>query len=103
MMIPIVGPFRSEAAVIVHHAHMGALAPRAKPLRGIDCEDDRLVAARVGTVFAIFELDHPHVVISHNIVPGIRHDSLPEDCPKAVDADGRTIQIEDYANAKMWH
>jgi hypothetical protein len=52
MMIPIVGPFRSEAAAIIHHAHMDALATPAELLRGIHCEDHRL--SRV---------DHPHVVI----------------------------------------
>jgi hypothetical protein len=71
MMIPIVGPFGSEVAVIIHHAHMGALAPRAKLLRDIDCEGNRLVAARAGTVFAILELDHPHVVVPYNIVSSI--------------------------------
>jgi hypothetical protein len=53
MMIPIVGPFGLEAA---HHAHMGALTPRTELLCGIDCEDDRLVATRAGTVFAISSL-----------------------------------------------
>jgi hypothetical protein len=30
-----------EAVVIIHHAHMGALAPHAELLCGIDCEDER--------------------------------------------------------------
>jgi hypothetical protein len=89
MVIPIVGPFGSEAAVIIHNAHMGALASRAQLLRRIDCEDDRLVATRAGTVSAVLQLDHPHVAVSHNIVPGIRHDLLPEDLhrPRTADAD----------------
>src|ERR1700680_595027 len=91
MVIPIVGPFRLEAAVIIHHAHMGALAPHAELLRGIDCENDRLVATRVGTVFAILELDHPHVAVSHNIVPSPRHDLLPEDLPRPRTADADLI------------
>src|SRR6266516_2747717 len=107
MMIPIVGPFRSEAAVIIHHAHMGPLTPGAELLRCIDCEDNRLVAARVGTVFAVFELDHPYVVVSHDVVPSIRHDFLPEDSPWAFDVEGRAgrrprqMQIEDCASTEM--
>ena len=86
MMIPIVGPFGLEAAVIIQHAHMGALAPCAELLCGIDCEDERLVATCAGTVFAIFELDHPHVVVPHNVVSSIRHDLLHENF-------GRTRQL----------
>src|SRR5580700_240206 len=89
MMIPIVGPFGLEAAVIIHHAHMGALASCAELLCGIDCEDDRLVATRAGTVFAIFDLDHPHVLVAYNIVSSIRHDLLLEHLviPRTADAD----------------
>jgi hypothetical protein len=84
MKIPIVGPFGLEAAVIIHHAHMGALTPRA-----VDCEDDRLVATRAGTVFAIFDLDHPHVLVAYNIVSSIRHDLLLEHLviPRTADAE----------------
>ena len=77
MMIQIVGPFRSEAAIIIHHADVGALPPRSEFLRGVDREDNGLVAARVRTGFAILELDHPHVAVAHNIVPSIRHDFSP--------------------------
>jgi hypothetical protein len=77
-MIPVVGPFASEAAVIIHHAYMGALAPHAELLRGADGEGDRRVAARAVTVLAIFYLDHPHVVVPYNIVSSIRHILLPE-------------------------
>ena len=91
MMIPIVGPFGLEAAVIIHHAHMGALAPRAELLCGIDCEDDRLVAARAGTVFAIFDLDHPYVLVAYNIVSNIRHDHLHENWRRARTADGDLV------------
>src|SRR6266487_5982429 len=89
MMIPIVGPFGLEAAVIIHHAHMGALAPRAELLCSIDCEGDGLVAARAGTVFTIFDLDHPHVLVAYNIVSSIRHDHLHENLgrPKTTDGD----------------
>jgi hypothetical protein len=78
MMIPIVGPFGLEAAVIIHQTHMGALATPAELLCGIDCEYEGLVAACAGTEFAIFELDHPHVVVPYNIVSSIRHDLLHE-------------------------
>jgi hypothetical protein len=88
MMIPIVGPFASEAAVIIHLAYMGALAPHAEFLRGADGEGDRLVATRAGTVFAIFDLDHPHVLVAYNIVSSIRHDLLLENLviPRTADA-----------------
>src|SRR6266705_742330 len=92
MMIPIVGPFGLEAAVIIRHAHMGTLAPRAELLCGIDCEDDGLVAARAGTVFAIFDLDHPHVLVAYNIVSSIRHDHLHENLGRARTADGDLIR-----------
>src|SRR6266851_5294286 len=107
MMIPIVGPFRSEAAVVIHHAHMGALAPGTELLRCIDCEDNRLVAARVATVFAVLELDHPYVVVSHDVVPSICHDFLPEDSPWAFDVESRAahrsrqMQIEDCTSTEM--
>jgi hypothetical protein len=78
MMILIVGPFASEAAVIIHLAYMGALAPHAELLRSAEGEGDGLVAARIVTVVAIFHLDHPHVVVSYNIVSSIRHILLPE-------------------------
>src|ERR1700719_1760205 len=92
MMVPIVGPFGLEAAVIIHHAHMGALAPCAELLCGIDCEDERLVAARAGTVFAILELDHPHLLVAYNVVSSIRHDLLLENLviPKTDDANCRS-------------
>src|SRR5215469_1948116 len=92
MMIPIVPPFGLEAAVIIHHAHMGALAPRAELLCGIDCEDDRLVAARAGTVFAIFDLDHPHVLVAYNIVSSIRHDHLHENLGRPRTAEDELIR-----------
>jgi hypothetical protein len=69
MMIPIVGPFGLQAAVIIHHAHMSALAAQAELLCGIDCEDNRLVVGHAGTIVAI--LDHPHVVVAYNIVSSI--------------------------------
>jgi hypothetical protein len=47
MMIPIVGQFASEAAIIIQLAYMSALAPHAELLRGADGEGDRPIAARV--------------------------------------------------------
>jgi hypothetical protein len=74
MMIPIAGPFASEAAVIIHLAYMSALAPHAELLRGAHREGDRLVTARAVTI----ELDPPHLVVTYDIVPGVRHVPLLE-------------------------
>jgi hypothetical protein len=77
-VIPVVGPFGSETAVIIHGAYMGALAPHAKLLRSADRQRDRPVAARAVTIFAIFRLNHPDVMVPYNIVSDIRHILLPE-------------------------
>jgi hypothetical protein len=77
-MSPIVGPFASEAAVIIHFAYVGALAPHTQPLRGAHGENERLVAARAPIGFAFFHIDHPHVAVPYNIVSSIRHILLPE-------------------------
>jgi hypothetical protein len=74
MMVPIAGPFASEAAVIIHLAYMGALAPHAELLRGAHGKGDRLVTARAVTI----ELDPPHLVVTYDIVPGVRHVLLLE-------------------------
>src|SRR6266513_1458595 len=70
----------------------GRTRPRSELLCGIDCEDDRLVAARAGTVFAIFDLDHPHVLVAYNIVSSIRHDHLHENLGRPRTADGDLIR-----------
>jgi hypothetical protein len=77
-VIPIVGPFGSEAAVIIHRAYMGALAPHAKLLRCADRQRNCPVAARAATMFAIFRLNHPDFMVPYNIVSDIRHILLPE-------------------------
>src|SRR5947209_3230639 len=56
------------------------------------CRYEGLVAARAGTEFAIFELDHPHVVVPYNIVSSIRHDPLHENL-------GRTRQLRQIISA----
>jgi hypothetical protein len=77
-VISIVGPFGSEAAVIIHRAYMGALAPHAKLLRSADRQRDRPVAARAVTMLAIFHLNHPDVTIPYNVVSDMRHILLPK-------------------------
>jgi hypothetical protein len=76
-VIPIVGPFESETAVIIHHAYMGTLAAPAKLLRSADRQRGRSATARAVT-FAIFRLNHPDVMIPYNIVLDMRHILLPE-------------------------
>jgi hypothetical protein len=46
MIVPMVAPPGLEAAVIIEHADMRALAPCTKLLCGVDCECDCLVAVR---------------------------------------------------------
>ena len=70
-MIPMVGPFGLEAALIIHHAYVGALAPRGELLCGVDCEDDRLAAVRPATVIVTVGLDHPYVVVTYNVVSSV--------------------------------
>lgn len=72
-----VGPFWSNAAIIVHHANVDTLALPAELLRSVDREDHCLLTAAVWTQSVGFVIDHPRVVVSHNIVPRIRHDLLP--------------------------
>jgi hypothetical protein len=74
MMIPIASPFASEAAVIIHLAYMSALAPHAELLRGAHREGDRLVTARAVTI----QLDRPHLMVTYDIVPSVRHVLLLE-------------------------
>jgi hypothetical protein len=76
-IIPIIAPSGPQAAVIIDHAHMSALAPCAQLLCGIDCEDDRLLADHAGTVLAILWFNHLHIVVPYNIVTSIRHNSFP--------------------------
>ena len=61
-------PFWSKAAVIVHDANMGTLALLAEPLRGVDREVHCRLSAGARTQFANFVIDHPRVVVPHNIV-----------------------------------
>ena len=49
-MSPIVGPFASEAAVTIHFAYVGALAPHTQLLRDAHGAGERLVAARAPLV-----------------------------------------------------
>ena len=76
--IPIVGPFESETAVIIHDAYMGTLTPHAKLLRSADRQRGRSAPARAVTMFAIFRLNHPDVMIPYNIVLDMRHILLPK-------------------------
>jgi hypothetical protein len=50
MMILFIRPFVSEAAVIIEHTYMGALA--SKLCGCTDCEGDGLIAARTVTVLS---------------------------------------------------
>jgi hypothetical protein len=56
ILILVVGPSTSEAAVIIHLADMGALPPHAQPLRGPDGDGNRLVVAPWLIGLAVFRL-----------------------------------------------
>jgi hypothetical protein len=74
--LSIVAPFASQAAITIEHTYVGALSPHPKLLRSSDREWDRLVAALVLTIFSIFELDHPHIVVPYDVILRRRHGFL---------------------------
>ena len=57
---------------------MGTLTPHAKFLRSADRQRGRSAPARAVTMFAIFRLNHPDVMIPYNIVLDMRHILLPK-------------------------
>jgi hypothetical protein len=78
-------PFASKATIIIHHAHMGALAAHAELSRRTDRKGDGRIAARGVTAFGIPELQHPNVALPHDVVSAVGHALLLQTCtrPKA--------------------
>jgi len=75
-MAAAVAPFRSEPTVVAYHADVSTLTLIPEFAGGIEREAHRVVMAGIGAIVFIFELDHPPVVIHHDIIPGIRHGLL---------------------------
>src|SRR5260370_349681 len=78
-----VAPLRSELTVVAHHANVSALPLVPELAGGIEREAHRVVMTGIGAIMFVFELDHPSVVIPHDIVPSIRHGLLPACTDKA--------------------
>jgi len=76
MAVSIVGPSRSEPAVIVKRAYIRPLAPHAEHLCGTYCEAHCLIAAGGSCTFGRRALNDPHIAIAYDIVSAFRHDLL---------------------------
>src|SRR6516225_8295586 len=71
--ISVVAPFASQAAVIIEHAYVGTLSPHPELLRSSDSKRGRLLAAFVLTIFGIFKLHLPHIIVPYDVVSRIRN------------------------------
>jgi len=62
--------------VVIHDADVGALAAHAELLRRTDREGDGRIAARDVAMFGLPELQHPNVVLPHDIISAVGHGLL---------------------------
>src|SRR5262249_3328416 len=62
---------------------MGALAAHAQLLCRTDRKGDRRIAARRAPAFGVLELQHPNIVLPHDVVAGVGHCLLlPRQAPQ---------------------